>query len=96
MNCLVKAVNVDEDILTIIHTCLRLMLAKSLPIHRMNDNCSHPVNSDVGVRGVVVERGSLSEVFSKLVLPDIKAGQLPANVVHLLCLQWGHILLHHH
>ena len=58
--------------------------------------CSHSVNSDVGVCGTVVERGSLPEVFSKLMLPDIKAGQLSADVVHLFCLQWRYILLHHY
>ena len=58
--------------------------------------CSHSVNSDVGVCGTVVERGSLPEVFSKLMLPDIKVGQLSADVVHLFCLQWRYILLHHY
>ena len=58
--------------------------------------CSYSVNSDIGVCGAVVERGGLPEVFSELMLPDIKADQLSANVVHLLSLQWGHILLHHY
>ena len=58
--------------------------------------CSYSVNSDVGVCGAVVERGSLPKVLSELMLPDIKADQLSANVVHFLSLQWGHILLHHY
>lgn len=46
----------------------------------------HSVNPDVGVCRGVVEGSSLSEALPELVLSNVKTGQLPANVIYLLCL----------
>ena len=55
---------------------------------------TYSVDSCVGVRGSVGEWCLLTEALPEFVLPHIKCGQLPSQVVALVSLHWSHILLH--